>query len=261
VERPKKGLLETLDEECLNDWRAPDELRRIARAEAEGPLQDGEFEYFSFAVRAWQANGGRWTEELAELLTFEGYKFLKLHGIQDWFMTLVQNWKFHWERSASWAVVSPDDPSYEKEVDSFFRGIEIMEASPELYFLDSTGCEIGLPTPLDGIPPALLKHLTVPMLRKLLTGNEATSHTSPMSERAPAPWLVSRILACLRGLSDEFDVDEPEPERNQPDPLSTARILRELRGFSDEDDEEQSEDPKDEDDQDQAEGDEVDFND
>jgi hypothetical protein len=57
-------------------------LRRIAQAEAEGLLQDGEFEYFSFAVRAWQANDGRWTEELAELLTFEGYKFLKLHGIQ-----------------------------------------------------------------------------------------------------------------------------------------------------------------------------------
>jgi hypothetical protein len=134
--------------------------------------------------------------------------------------------------------VSPDDPGYQKEVDSFLRGIEIMEASPELYFLDMTGCEIGLPTPLDGIPPALLKHLTEPMLRKLLTGNEDTSHTSPMSERAPAPWLVSRILDCLRGLSDEFDVDEMEPERNQPNPLSILRILRDLRGFPDEDEDE-----------------------
>jgi hypothetical protein len=47
VERPKKGLLETLNEECLSDWRAPDELRRIARAEAEGPLPGSDYEYFS----------------------------------------------------------------------------------------------------------------------------------------------------------------------------------------------------------------------
>jgi hypothetical protein len=53
VKPPEKGLLERLYPEFLRDAIAPDELRRIARAEAEGQRQEGEFEYLRFAVGAW----------------------------------------------------------------------------------------------------------------------------------------------------------------------------------------------------------------
>ena len=83
----------------------------------------------------------------------------------------------------------------------------------------------------------------------------AEEDTPPVQESAPA-WLAARIRDCLRSLSDEFVVDEPE--RNEPDPSFISRTLAENRRMYDHDDDDVDEPEDDEDDDDDEPEDEVD---
>ena len=159
-EAPRQMLVRGCGPEFLGDTHHP------VRAEADrlGPGGQAVARRAStrtsvFALDAWYANGHRWTTELAEALTLNSYNFLKHHGLEDWFMGIVRRSGSFTGRSHRSGFPSiPDDPGYRDKVDAFLRGIEAMEADPELNRLDGPGDSIKLLMPWKSIPPIFHKH-------------------------------------------------------------------------------------------------------